>query len=112
MKKLMIVAALGLVVSSQAFAAGSKITNSTIKNKANISNSTNRAGAGGEANMGTIKVKNSTVKNSTISIDATIRNSKNIAAGGKKGGSVLGGLGGKIDGLSGGEANMGSVVVE
>jgi hypothetical protein len=99
MKKLIIVSALSLVVSAQAFAAGSKITNSTIKNKADISNSTNTAGAKSEANMGTIKLKNAEVKNSTISNDATIRNSTNRASGG----TFL---------KKGGKANMGSVVVE
>jgi hypothetical protein len=105
MKKLIIVSALSLVVSAQAFAAGSKVTNSTIKNKANISNSTNTAGKAAEANMGTIKLKGADVKNSTISNDATIRNSTNKASGGS--GGFLG-----AGSQSGGEANMGSVVVE
>jgi type 1 fimbria pilin len=107
MKKLMIVAALGLIVSSQTFAAGSKITNSTIKNKANVANSTNTAGAGGEANMASIKIKDADIRNSTISNDATIRNSTNKASGGKRGGGF-----GLVGGKSGGKANMGSIVVE
>jgi len=107
MKKLMIVAALGLVISSQAYSAGSRISNATIRNKANLSNVTNQAGSGAEANVATIKIKNSTVRGGTISNDVTIRNSKNIASGGKRGGGF-----GAVGGQSGGTANMGSVVIE
>jgi uncharacterized protein (UPF0333 family) len=105
MKKLLIVTALGLVISSQAYAAGSTITNSTIRNKATVTNSTNTAGSGAEANMGVVKIKNSSVRNSTISNDATIRNSTNRASGGS--GGFLG-----AGSQSGGKANMGAVIVE
>ncbi len=94
MKKLIIVSALGLVISAQAFAAGTKIEGSTVKNRARVDNSTNIAkGRGSEANMATIKLKNSEVKNSRIINRARVKRSTNKA-------------------LRGGEANMGSVVAE
>ena len=84
MKKLIIVSALSLVVSAQAFAAGSEIKNSTISNKANIKNSQNMAiGYKGNAtaNQGSVAIKDSKVKNSTISNKANIKNSQNMAIG-------------------------------
>ncbi len=84
MKKLLLVSALGLVVSAQAFAAGSEIKNSTITNKAKIKNSQNLAvGVYGDAqaNQGSIAIKGSKVKNSTITNKAKIKNSQNLAVG-------------------------------
>lgn len=89
MKKLLLVSALGLVVSAQAFAAGSTVKNSTITNKANIKNSQNMALGLGKgdatANQGAVQIENSKVKNSTITNKANIKNSQNMALGLGKG---------------------------
>ena len=88
MKKLLLVSALGLVVSAQAFAAGSEIKDSTITNKAKIKNSQNIAfgmqKSTVKANQGSISIKGSKVKGSTISNTADIKNSQNIAFGMQK----------------------------
>ena len=87
MKKLVLVtAALGLIVSSNVFAAGSKIKNSTITNKSTVKNSNNMAIGGfigdANANQGSIAIKGSKVKNSTITNKSTVKNSNNMAIGG------------------------------
>ncbi|MCK5829939.1 MAG: hypothetical protein KAH20_06510 [Methylococcales bacterium] len=95
MKKLILVSALGLIVSAQAFAAGTEIKDSTISNTAVIEDSTNTAEKQSEANMGSIKIEkgNIAVKDSEILNDAAIKNSDNYSAPHSK-------------------ANMGSVVVD
>ncbi|XSG85379.1 MAG: hypothetical protein ACPW60_01330 [Methylohalobius sp. ZOD2] len=94
-------AILGMSMATGAMAAGSKIQNSTISNRANIKNSANIAQGGllgdAEANQGSVKIKGSTVKNSTISNRANVQNSANVAKGGL---------------LSDAQANQGSVVAE
>ncbi|MEE9345631.1 MAG: hypothetical protein V3U88_08490 [Methylococcales bacterium] len=83
MKTLMTIVVLGLFISGNAFAAGSKIKGSTITNKANITSSQNIAFAMGkakaEANQGSVKIKGSKIKNSTITNEANIKSSQNIA---------------------------------
>jgi hypothetical protein len=95
MKKLVLVSALGLIVSAQAFAAGTEINNSTISNTAVVEDSTNTSGEYSEANMASIKIQKGDieVKDSHILNDATVKHSTNISGEYSK-------------------ANMGSVVID
>jgi hypothetical protein len=95
MKKLVLVSALGLIVSAQAFAAGTEINNSTISNTAVVEGSTNTSDEYSEANMASIKIQKGDieVKDSHILNDATVKNSDNYSNPNSK-------------------ANMGSVVID
>ncbi len=95
MKKLVLVSALGLIVSAQAFAAGTEITNSTISNTAVVEDSTNTSDEYSEANMASIKIQKGDIeiKDSYILNDATVKNSDNYSHPDSK-------------------ANMGSVVID
>ncbi len=95
MKKLLLVTALSLVVSTQVFAEGTEIRNSYINNTADITHSNNTSGKFSEANMGSIKIEKGDllIKDSYITNDATIQYSNNVSGEYSK-------------------ANMGSVVID
>ena len=95
MKKLVLVSALGLLVSAQAFADGTEIKNSTISNTAVVEDSSNTSSEYSEANMASIKIQKGDleIKDSHVLNDATVKNSDNHAAPDSK-------------------ANMGSVVID
>jgi len=95
MKKLLLVSALGLVVSAQTFAAGTEILNSTISNKAEVKDSSNYAETESEANMASIKIEKDDIliQDSEIVNDADVEGSDNYSETEAK-------------------ANMGSVVID
>ena len=97
----MTIAVMSLVVSSNAFAAGSTIKGSTITNKSTVKNAANLAISTGlgsaEANQGSVKIKGSTVKDSTITNKSTVKNAANLAIS---------------TGLGSTKANQGSIEIE
>ena len=93
MKRVATFAAIALLAASSGAFAASEVKGSNITNLSNVNQSANLAVMGSEANMGSIKIKDSKVQDSNVTNLSNVNQSANLA-------------------VMGSEANMGSIKIE